>query len=124
MELGVRTTPQPRVSKGHPREQLRGVVWTPRPQPTTPLQESPEGCVGVLRDAAAIVFRPHFQAGQHHLNIQRPENLRKGPFEARISHPPTVPSQSFSITSSHSRQRPNHPTWSTQLATSRRRCLV
>lgn len=86
----------PRVSKGHPREQLRRVVWPPSPEPTTPVQESPEGCVCVLRDAAVILFRPYFQASQYHLNIQRPENLRQRPAETRIRHP-LCQGQGFSI---------------------------
>lgn len=39
------------------------------------MQEGPERGIGVWRDAALILLRPHFQAGQGHLNVQSPENL-------------------------------------------------
>ena len=52
-------------------------MWPPRPQPPAPLQEGPERGVRVWRDAALVLLGPHFQAGQHHLNVQSPENLRE-----------------------------------------------
>jgi hypothetical protein len=62
----------------YPREQLCRVVWPLHTQSPTPLQKGPERGVGVRCDAAEVLLGPHFQPGQHHLNVQCPENLRTG----------------------------------------------
>lgn len=53
-------------------------MWLPRPQPPSPLQESPERGVRIGQDKALVLLSPYFKAGQCHLNVQSPENLWSG----------------------------------------------
>lgn len=57
------------------REQLGVIVLLAGLQLLPPLQEGPEGRVGLLVHDALVPFRPHLQANQGHTDVQGPVEL-------------------------------------------------
>lgn len=74
METRCPAPPSPTCS----RQQLRVVVLLASPQSLLPLQEGPERGVGIAGDSALVPLRPHLQANQGHLDVQRPVELQGG----------------------------------------------
>lgn len=60
------------------REQLSVVVFLARLQLLPPLEEGPEGGVGLLADDALISVGPNLQTNQRHADVQSPVELNAG----------------------------------------------